>query len=111
MNLRFDKAQGTRDACILSLERAMADMNHRLQGQEKTVQTLHKQVEDLEVRTGKNSRNPSKPPLSDSFFDRSRRKTKRKKSGRTKGIYSRLARKRANGRMSCLTLAFSRASM
>jgi transposase len=44
-----------------------------------------KRIEKLEVQTKKNSQNSSKPPSSDSPFDRSARKKKSKKSKRAKG--------------------------
>ena len=63
---------------ILHLEQSMNHLQQQVRGHEK-------RIERLEVRAGKNSQNSSKPPSSDSPFDRGRRKKKTKKSKRTKG--------------------------
>lgn len=70
---------------ILYLERTLTDMAARLASQEELLQAHGKRLEQLEVRTRKNSQNSSKPPSSDSPFERERRKKKTKKSKRAKG--------------------------
>ena len=61
---------------IMALERALNDMQMR-------VETHEKRIEKLEVQTKKNSHNSSKPPSSDPPFNRQKRK--QKKSKRSKG--------------------------
>jgi len=58
---------------ILALEQALADLQQRLEVHEK-------RIEKLEVRTGKNSHNSSKPPSSDPPFSRKKRKQKKSKN-------------------------------
>jgi len=70
---------------ILYLEKTLSDMAKRLEAQEQLIQAYGKRLEKLEVRAGKNSQNSSKPPSSDSPFDRVRRKKKSKKSKRATG--------------------------
>lgn len=70
---------------IFYLERTLADMANRVTDLEKQIQDNEKRLEKLEVRAKKNSRNSSKPPSSDSPFDRSARKKKSKKGKRPKG--------------------------
>ena len=70
---------------ILHLERTLSDMASRLASQEEQLRVHGKRLEQLETRTRKNSQNSSKPPSSDSPFDRDRRKKKTKKSKRAKG--------------------------
>jgi len=70
---------------ILYLEQVLSDMSARLDAQNQSIQVHAKRLEDLEVRTRKNSKNSSQPPSSDSPFDRSRRKKKSKKSKRAQG--------------------------
>lgn len=70
---------------ILHLERTLSDMASRLASQEEQLRVHGKRLEQLEERTRKNSQNSSKPPSSDSPFDRDRRKKKAKKSKRAKG--------------------------
>lgn len=70
---------------ILYLERTLADMAARLASQEEQLRAYGKRLEQLEVRTRKNSQNSSKPPSSDSPFDRRRREKKSKKSKHAKG--------------------------
>jgi transposase len=70
---------------ILYLEQALADMAGRVSVLENHIQDNEKRLEKLEVRAKKNSRNSSKPPSSDSPFNRSGRKKKGKKSKRPKG--------------------------
>ena len=62
---------------IRQLERSMIDVQKRLS-------VVEKRTEKLEVRVGKNSKNSSKPPSSDSPFSRSggrKKKSKRAKGG------------------------------
>ena len=61
---------------IMALERALHDMNSR-------VETHEKRIEKLEAQTNKNSHNSSKPPSSDPPFKRKKRT--QKKSKRAKG--------------------------
>lgn len=70
---------------ILYLEQVFAEMDKRLESQAKIIRALEKRLEDLEVRTRKNSQNSSKPPSSDSPFDRAGRNKKSKKSKKAKG--------------------------
>jgi len=70
---------------ILQLERALADLNSRIQEVEKQLQKDQQRLEKLEVRTNKNSRNSSQPPSSDSPYKKGKRKKKAKKSKRSKG--------------------------
>jgi transposase len=58
---------------ILALEQALHDLQQRLEVHEK-------RIEKLEVRTGKNSHNSSKPPSSDPPFARKKRKQKKSKN-------------------------------
>ncbi len=69
---------------IIFLEQVAADMSKRLESQQQQVQEHEKRIEQLEVRTRKNSQNSSKPPSSDSPFTRKDRK-KGKKGKRAKG--------------------------
>jgi transposase len=61
---------------ILHLEQRLADLQQRVESNEK-------RIEKLEVKTRKNSHNSSKPPSSDPPFDRTKRK--HKKSKKTQG--------------------------
>ena len=63
---------------IIYLEQALATLQQQAIDHEK-------RIEKLEVKTDKNSQNSSKPPSSDSPFDRASRKKKSKKSKRAKG--------------------------
>ena len=58
---------------ILALEQALADLQQRLEVHEK-------RIEKLEVRSGRNSHNSSKPPSSDPPFARKKRKQKKSKN-------------------------------
>jgi transposase len=60
-------------------------LEKRLAGLEKQAEDHQNRIEKLEVQAGKNSQNSSKPPSSDSPFDRASRKKKPKKSKRRKG--------------------------
>jgi transposase len=63
---------------ILYLEQIVAALQQQARDHEK-------RIEKLEVQSKQNSRNSSKPPSSDSPFDRASRKKKAKKGARPKG--------------------------
>lgn len=61
----------------------IAQLENAIKHQQQQLDRLEKRTENLEKRTKQNSQNSSKPPSSDSPYNKNKRKTKR--SGRKKG--------------------------